>query len=99
MLLDRYGGQFDTEGVFNDRGKFLAESGVPFTNRTMLPVKEGTILTTYRVKKLFEVDAGDIAPWFGEKGGAQQFFTKNKTIGELIDSGHLEVVDRKIVCP
>lgn len=99
MLLDRYGGQFDTEGVFNDRGKFLAESGVPFTNRAMLPVKEGTILTTYRVKKLFEVDAGDIAPRFGEKGGAQQFFTKNKTIGELIDSGHLEVVDRKIVCP
>ncbi|PXZ06293.1 hypothetical protein DKK70_09925 [Gilliamella apicola] len=65
----------------------------------MLPVKEGTILTTYRVKKLFEVDAGDITPWLGKKGEAQQFFTKNKTIGDLIDSGHLEVVDRKIICP
>ncbi|MDO6819043.1 TNT domain-containing protein [Zobellia sp. 1_MG-2023] len=97
MIVDRYGGWFDDSGAFNDRGRFLADANTPFPERAMPPIKNSTILSQYRVKKPFKVDSGKIAPWFGQKGGANQYFTKNKTIGELIDSGHLELIDRKII--
>ena len=96
-MVDRYGGWFEG-GKFKDKGRFLSDAGVPFTERALPPLKNGTILTTYQVKKPFDVEAGKIAPWFGEKGGATQYFTKDKTIGELIDSGHLEKVKQEVIC-
>lgn len=82
-IVDRFG---------SDHGVYTAPYGTPLTNRS-LPI--GTInektYSVFRVLKPINVDAGTIAPYFGEMGGGTQYIFK-ETIENLIKSGYLERV-------
>ena len=68
--IDRYGSVY---------GSFLAPAGLPYSARSIPPSNlDGTPpalcnYTDYQVTKSFRVDAGPIAPWFGQPGGGSQF--------------------------
>jgi hypothetical protein len=68
--IDRYGSVY---------GSFLAPAGLPYSARSIPPSNlDGTPpalcnYTDYQVTKSFLVDAGPIAPWFGQPGGGSQF--------------------------
>jgi hypothetical protein len=68
--IDRYGSAY---------GSFLAPAGLPYSARSIPPSNlDGTPpalcnYTDYQVTKSFRVDAGPIAPWFGQPGGGSQF--------------------------
>jgi hypothetical protein len=68
--IDRYGSVY---------GSFLAPAGLPYSARSIPPSNlDGTPpalcnYTDYQVAKSFRVDAGPIAPWFGQPGGGIQF--------------------------
>jgi hypothetical protein len=68
--IDRYGSVY---------GSFLAPAGLPYSARSIPPSNlDGTPpalcnYTDYQVSKSFRVDAGPIAPWFGQPGGGIQF--------------------------
>lgn len=82
-MVDRFG---------SDHGVYTSPYGTPLTNRS-LPI--GTInertYSVFRVLKPIKVDAGTIAPYFGEMGGGTQYIFK-ETIENLIKSGYLERV-------
>ena len=82
-IVDRFG---------SDHGVYTAPYGTPLTNRS-LPI--GTInektYSVFRVLKPINVDAGTIAPYFGEMGGGTQYIFK-EAIENLIKSGYLERV-------
>ena len=82
-IVDRFG---------SDHGVYTSPYGTPLTNRS-LPI--GTInertYSVFRVLKPIKVDAGTIAPYFGEMGGGTQYIFK-ETIENLIKSGYLERV-------
>ena len=83
-LLDRYG---------NSRGVFASPAGTPFGQRSLPRGAEMRALETYRIiKPIPDVDAGDVAPWYGQRGLGVQYDFGNRTLQELIDSGHLEQV-------
>jgi hypothetical protein len=71
--LDRFGGWTDADGKFRDLGSYFSDSGVPFSNRALPPEVLNSPYKRYKVVKPIEVDAGPIAPWFGEPGGATQY--------------------------
>lgn len=82
-IVDRYGGS---------SGTFLAPEATPFAMRS-LPASSATKpLNVYKVLKPIEVDAGKVAPWFGQPGGGMQYDLP-KTVQELIESGHLEKIN------
>lgn len=82
-IVDRFG---------SDHGVYTSPYGTPLTNRS-LPI--GTInertYSVFRVLKPIKVDAGTIAPYFGEMGGGTQYIFK-ETIENIIKSGYLERV-------
>jgi RHS repeat-associated protein len=80
-LIDRYGGS---------DGYFASPAGTPLGQRSLAPEARTRPLQTYRViKPIPEVDAGPAAPWYGQRGGGIQYDFGNRTIQQLIDSGHL----------
>jgi hypothetical protein len=68
--IDRYGSVY---------GGFLAPAALPYSARSIPPSNlDGTPAalcnyTDYQVTRSFRVDAGPIAPWFGQPGGGTQF--------------------------
>ncbi|HEY3504030.1 MAG TPA: TNT domain-containing protein [Actinocatenispora sp.] len=61
-------------------GAYLAPTGTPFAQRALPPQNLNTPADTpqsnyheYCVAKTFDVDAGPIAPWFGQPGRGRQF--------------------------
>lgn len=68
--IDRYGSEF---------GAFLGPAALPYSARSIPPQNlDGTPAAgcnyhDYQVAKAFTVDAGPIAPWFGQPGGGTQF--------------------------
>jgi hypothetical protein len=62
--IDRYG----FEG-----GTFVSPEGIPYPNRSLAPGTEKKPYNVYEVIKPIEVQAGKIAPWFGEPGGGIQY--------------------------
>ncbi len=78
--LDRYGGT---------GGSYLSPAGTPVAARSLPPEAELRPLHSYEVVKPFEVDAGAVAPWFGQPGGGIQYRLGTNTVQDLIDSGHL----------
>ncbi len=74
MLVDRFGRATG--------GTFLAPAGTSFAMRSIPPSNLDTYpdnvlynYHVYRVTALFTVQAGAIAPWFGQGGGGVQFKT------------------------
>jgi hypothetical protein len=77
----------DGKRVFVDRfgaetGSYLAPAGTSYAKRALPPQSLDTFpdgppynYHVYVVIRPFRVDAGPIAPWFGQKGGGVQFVT------------------------
>src|SRR5438067_11820173 len=74
LLVDRYGGYYDADSVFQDKGTFVSFVDVPFPQRA-LPDK--TLQSPYRVYKIIkpiaDVKKGQIIPWFSKPGLGMQF--------------------------
>ena len=82
-LIDRYGGP---------GGDFTALKGTPYKMRSLPYYKNQNVYHVYRVIKPIEnVEAGRIAPAFGERGGGMQYRLPTN-IKELIENGYLEEV-------
>ena len=68
--IDRYGSEY---------GSFLAPAGLSYTSRSIPPSSLDSNPAAscnyhdYRVEKPFKVDAGPIAPWFGQPGYGWQY--------------------------
>lgn len=89
LLVDRYGGYFDADSVFQDKGTFVSFIDVPFPQRA-LPDK--TLSSPYRVYKIIkpiaDVKKGQIIPWFNKPGlGIQYELPYN--INDLKKGGYL----------
>jgi len=97
MLVDRFGGYYDADSVFQDKGTFVSPAGIPFAQRA-LPAK--TLSSPYRVYKVVKpitvVKRGGIIPWFNEPGLGTQFELPY-TINDLKKGGYIaEEKNRKI---
>ncbi|MDB4919661.1 TNT domain-containing protein [Mucilaginibacter sp.] len=89
LLVDRYGGYYDADSVFQDKGTFVSFIDVPFPKRA-LPDK--TLSSPYRVykivKPIVDVKKGQIIPWFNKPGlGIQYELPYN--INDLKKGGYL----------
>jgi len=80
-LVDRYGGT---------GGSFLSPAGTPASARSLAPGTTFRPLNTYKVMKPFEVDAGRVAPWFGQPGEGIQYDLGMRTIQDMIDGFYLD---------
>ena len=93
--IDRYGSEY---------GSFLAPTGLPYAARSIPPQSlDSTPASTcnyhdYEVLKPFAVDAGPIAPWFGQPGYGLQYQLNAALIAGgpaqvnvlwLVDNGYL----------
>ena len=89
--LDRFGGWYEG-GNFRDKGSYFGDEGVPFENRALPPSSKSSPYNTYEVVQEFDVEAGPIAPWFGEPGGAMQYFVPKSEGGVegLLKSGKIK---------
>ena len=66
-------------------GTYMSPGGTPFAERALPPQSLDTYHSSpptyhynyhlYKVVKAFKVDAGPVAPWFGQKGGGLQYVT------------------------
>ena len=81
-LIDRYG---------YDGGTFVSPKGIPYTERSLPIGTDKKPYTVFEVVKPVEVQAGKIAPWFGEKGGGIQYEFSQK-ISDLLQQGILRKV-------
>jgi RHS repeat-associated protein len=63
--IDRYGG--------SQAARFFSPVGTPVTARSLPPGAATQALRSFEVIKPFDVDAGRIAPWFGESGLGVQY--------------------------
>jgi hypothetical protein len=74
LLVDRYGGYYDADSVFQDKGTFVSFIDMPFPKRA-LPDK--TLSSPYRVYKIVkpiaDVKKGQIIPWFSKPGLGMQY--------------------------
>ena len=83
-------------GTLNDRygydgGTFVSPKGIPYTERSLPIGTDQKPYTVFEVVKPVEVQAGKIAPWFGEKGGGIQYEFSQK-ISDLLQQGILRKV-------
>ena len=69
-LVDRYGG--------SGYSRFFSPAGTPDWARALPPGTIGQRLSRFEVLKPFEVEAGEIAPAFGQLGGGLQFYSSLK---------------------
>ncbi len=65
QTIDRFGG--------SGYSRFFSPTGTSEVARALPPGTAGMPLRRFEVMKPFEVDAGVIAPWFGQPGGGTQF--------------------------
>lgn len=90
LVIDRYGGYYDTDSVFQDKGTFVSAKDVPFAKRA-LPDK--TLNSPYRVYKITKpianVREGKIIPWFGKEGLGIQYELPY-TVNDLKKEGYLQ---------
>jgi len=94
--ISRYGGFVDESGKFRDYGTFVAPKDVPYPMRALPPGTDNRPLSVYKVvKEIPDVPSGPAAPYFGELGGGIQHELP-LPIQKYIDSGHIEVISRKI---
>ncbi|KAM7207179.1 Protein of unknown function (DUF4237) domain containing protein, partial [Naviculisporaceae sp. PSN 640] len=94
VLVDRFG---------SESGRFVSPATAPYIQRALPPNNLDTLQDNplvpygyhlYRVAKTFNVEAGLIAPWFEQPGqGVQYHLPDDKTVKDLVDSGHLVAED------
>ena len=81
-LIDRYG---------YDGGTFVSPKGISYTERSLPIGTDQKPYTVFEVVKSVDVQAGKIAPWFGENGGGIQYEFSQK-ISDLLEQGILRKV-------
>ncbi|MDN3583714.1 TNT domain-containing protein [Mucilaginibacter flavus] len=95
LLVDRYGGYFDADSTFQDKGTFLSLKGVPFEQRAL---PDNTLNKPYRVYKIVKpiakVREGIIIPWFGKAGLGTQYEVPYD-VNTLKKEGYLKEVAKK----
>jgi hypothetical protein len=97
--FSRYGGFFDETGTFKDFGTFVAPKDVPYPMRALPPGTDLKPLSTYVVvKPIQNVPSGPAASYFGEIGLGNQHDLP-LPIQDLLESGHIKLIDRKIPKP
>ena len=77
--VDRYG----YEG-----GTFVSPEGTPVAARSLAPGTTAKPYNIYEVTKPIEVQAGKVAPWFGEVGKGVQYELP-MSVGEAVSKGYL----------
>jgi hypothetical protein len=88
--FDRYGGWVDNSG-FHDNGVFASPTEVPFEQRALPQSSLSKPFKKYRVLISFEVEEGQVIPWFNEPGmGIQYKFSE--TIDKLKQNGFIEEI-------
>lgn len=88
--IDRYGGWIDNAG-FHDNGFFASPVEVPFEQRALPQAAFSNPHKKYRVLVEFEVEEGQIIPWFNQPGmGIQYKFSE--TIDKLKEFGYIEEI-------
>ncbi|EFX02270.1 hypothetical protein CMQ_2319 [Grosmannia clavigera kw1407] len=92
LLIDRSGSEY---------GSYASPASAPYMQRALPPSNLDTPASNpvfpynyhvYRVIQSFEVEAGPIAPWFGQPGQGVQY-KLNGTILSLINDGFVERVN------
>jgi hypothetical protein len=91
-VIDRYGGWYDENGKFNDKGTFASPDGVPFEDRALPADTKNKPYNKYRVLKPIEnVREGPAIPWFEQKGLGTQYELP-MSVQKLIKEGYLEPI-------
>jgi Tuberculosis necrotizing toxin len=83
--IDRFGG--------SGFSRFFSPPGTPASSRALPPGTTGQPLRTFEVLKPLEVEAGTVAPAFGQPGGGTQFLTPVR-LEVLIQRGFLREIVR-----
>jgi len=78
--IDRYGG--------TPVSRFFSPQGTPLEARSLPPETAKQILRTFEVVKEFEVNAGTVAPYYGQPGLGTQY-RASLPLGELLDQGYV----------
>ncbi|PZF74615.1 TNT domain-containing protein [Taibaiella soli] len=90
VLVDRYGGYYDADSVFQDKGTFVSKTDVPFPQRAL---PEKTLSSPHRVYKIVKpipnVKEGQIIPWFSQPGLGTQYELPY-TVNDLKKEGYLQ---------
>lgn len=90
--FDRYGGYYDDDGIFQDKGSFVSPDDVPFDSRALLDSTKTKPKKKYVVlKPIPEVETGKAKPWFGKPGGGTQHKLP-MSINELKRKGYIREV-------
>lgn len=79
-VIDRYGG--------SGMSRFFAKAGTPDVMRSLPPGTAGQTLRSFEVVKPFPVDAGAVAPAYGQMGLGEQYVTP-VTLDVLLKRGIL----------
>ncbi len=85
--IDRFSSKTGTK----DRGNFLSPANTPYSDRALPYDASKMKHAKYEVIKEFDVNSGQAAPWFGEKGGGIQHQT-DMSVRDLIKEGFLREV-------
>ncbi len=91
--FDRFGGRFDENGNFTDRGNFVAPPDVPFDQRALPSSSMESPRKKYVViKPIPKVESGNASPWFGKPGGGVQHKLP-MSIDELKSNGFIKEIE------
>jgi hypothetical protein len=85
QLIDRFGG--------GSISRFFSPAGTALAKRSLPPATAAMKLRTFEVIKAFEVEAGLVAPAFGQIGSGTQYRTA-LTLQELLEQGFVREVVR-----
>jgi RHS repeat-associated protein len=83
IKIDRYG--------VSQAARFFSPVGTPLTARSLPPGAAAQGLRSFEVIKPFDVDAGRIAPWFGQSGLGVQYRSA-MPLDELLSRGFLREI-------
>lgn len=82
VLIDRYG---------SDYGTYVCPCGISYEERSCAPGTKEKPYSVFTVEKAFAVQAGEIAPWFDEPGGGEQYILP-ESVMTMIEDGYLSRV-------
>lgn len=80
--IDRYG---------TEAGRFASPEGTPFEVRSLPAESANSPYSVYEVVSPVDVQAGEIAPWFGQPGGGVQYMF-HSSFTELLEQGAIRKV-------
>jgi hypothetical protein len=81
--IDRYGGSAYSQ--------FFSPVGTPMQTRSLPPITATLPLRTFEVMQPITVEAGRVAPWYGQIGLGTQYRSRS-TLGELLENQALKEI-------